>query len=192
MITLGDDQDIVDACVVQQLNPLRLEVRVPSEQQSYKGKVHDATPSMMRKNNDNDNNTNKNTNNSSSGNYNLDIETLLKAFPPQATVDSIKTLSQSHITQFVDPKLTIELLNKAEKSFKGVMNSLNNNSKACKPEKNSRSNGDEQYASSYNPREKHYKETREKDVPEPIIHPGVTCDRCDMSPIAGPRYKSTK
>ena len=186
MITLGDDQDLVDACVVQQLNPLRLEVRIPSEQQNYKGKA------MMGKTNDNDNNMNKNTSNSGSSNYNLDIETLLKALPPQATVDSIKTLLQTHITQFVDPKLTGEVLEKAEESFKGVINRLNSNSKACKPEKNSRSNGDEQYASLYSPREKHYKETREKDVPEPTIHPGVTCDRCDMSPIAGPRYRSTK
>ena len=92
VVTLGDDQDLIDACIIQQLNPLRLEVQVLSEKQNDKGKDHG---------NAKDDNDDKNAdpNNNGTNIPNVDIETLLKALFPQATLDSVKSFLQ---TQEID------------------------------------------------------------------------------------------
>lgn len=80
VVTLGDDQDLVDACLVQQLNPLRLDVR---EKESATQEAA-AMPSP-----------------SSSEVGNLDA--ILKGFLPQAAADNIKNIVKVS-TQVLDPK----------------------------------------------------------------------------------------
>ena len=206
VITLGDDQDLVDACVVQRLNPLRLEVRVPSEKQKGKEKAHDAKPSSVENNNDDKNNSRNNNGNNIP---NVDVENLLKAVFTQATLGLVKNFVQTHTAQFVDPKLTGEVLDKANESLKEVLNNVNKFS-ACKVEetcqevlnnlnkfssqkaegKKQSDVGEKDPGSSHHHEEKpHNQEDKEK---SPVIHHGVECDVCHRSPIVGSRYKSSK
>jgi next-to-BRCA1 protein 1 len=206
VVTLGDDQDLIDACVIQKLNPLRLEVQVASEKQKDEEKARgDAGPSMVK--------DEKNANHSNNNNDipTVDIETLLTALFPQATLGTIRNFLQSHTAQFIDPKLTEEVVHKAEESFKEVLNNLNKfsartaektvqevlsslkKSSSHKAAGTSRSDiGEKNGDLPHNHEEKQTSSKQEDKERNPVRHEGVQCDICNMVPIVGPRYKSTK
>ena len=160
----------------------------------------------MENNNDDKNNSRNNNGNSIP---NVDIENLLKAVFPQATLGLVKNFLQTHTTQFIDPKLTREVLDNANESLKEVLNNvtkfstckleetcqevLNNLNKfsSHKAEGKKQSDvGEKDPGSSHHHEEKpHNQEDKEK---SPVMHHGVECDVCHRCPIVGPRYKSSK
>eukprot|EP00250_Pteridium_aquilinum_P019440 c24432_g1_i1 orf=278-2287(-) len=173
VVTIADDQDLVDACVIQRLNPLRLDIQVfggnssPSEHAHAREQPRSSeAPPMTAEN--------------------VNIEAFLNALFPQATAEAVKGFMATY-TPFIDPKFPGPALGKVENAFKDFLNGLAPNQ-----------HGHRKFGEKGAP-------SHPKKHPCPAMagfhHPhhgggnfhwAIVCDGCGMTPIEGPRYKSTK
>lgn len=171
VVTLGDDHDLVDACLLQRLNPLHLDVRVLESKPEASARTPENSPISE------DHGT---------------METLLKALFPQVPTDAVEDFLCTY-AQLVDPKLPAEtLFQKAQDAFKEFLDSwasLNQD----KPNSSDKAAHHCPYKKSFAGMSSTSMPTAAKDgLHHPVLHVGVECDSCGMTPIEGSRYKSTK
>ncbi|MCO5579323.1 hypothetical protein L7F22_033178 [Adiantum nelumboides] len=169
VVTLADDQDLLDACFVQHLNPLRLNVQVVNGST----KEQDLLPSSEHP---------------SFSAERLNLEAFLTALP-QATADSAKEFLRIY-APFIDPKLpAADGLNIIGSIFKDFVNGLGNHHHGHSKfgEKHPRHANRHHWPPMSHSR--HGDHHRHEDA---TLHWGVECDGCGASPIEGSRYKSTK
>ncbi|MCO5566783.1 hypothetical protein L7F22_020463 [Adiantum nelumboides] len=198
VVTLADDQDLLDACLVQGLNPLRLEVKTlidghdcsaePVANTSCHTSQHgvnstDATSPLP--------NTNDRANNGRTSRHPF----------PQAAADDIKQFL-SKCAQNIDPNLQRALsvkniqnlqpavvIKNIEKALKDLVKRIVQEGQRLAPRGASPSSGSPAYTpcASQSPAG-----TSSTEDVNQIVHLGVRCDGCKLYPIKGLRYNSTK
>ena len=191
VITLGDDQDLVDACIVQHLNPLRLNVdeKSSSVTTTVTGNTNRTTTTI----NNNIGNTSTAARMSSDPGI-RNIEGILKSVFPQATTDALHNFVKTH-SQYCDPLLpTDTLIQKAQEAFKQFLNGLTSQQRSQDMPDLSQS--------AANPTMGHIVTNKPHSIfvdtglaslgSRGVFHRRVQCDGCGMYPIEGIRYKSTK
>ncbi|MCO5558184.1 hypothetical protein L7F22_011763 [Adiantum nelumboides] len=172
VVTLGDDRDLVDACLVQCLNPLRLEIQVLESKPDGTDRASQPTE-------------------------NFNMEGFLKLLFPDATAEALQGFLQRH-AQALDPSLPIAtLILKAQDAFKDFLAhatrpEFHKSGTSDKPNHHhpyKHPFGDFRCKSMPNRGDF----TSGKDGSGfPALHLGVQCDECGATPIMGPRYKSNK
>ena len=179
VVTLGDDHDLVDACIVQHLNPLRLNVDEKSS----------STTTSTIRNASTTTNTNVDTSATATGISSYpgvrDIEAILKNIFPQATTDALHNFVKMH-SQYWNPVLpTDTLVQKAQEAFKQFLDGLTSQQRG-QDMSNLHNNPHSRYAYTQPPGLAASLGSRG------VFHRRVQCDGCGMNPIEGIRYKSTK
>ncbi|KAI5065782.1 hypothetical protein GOP47_0018406 [Adiantum capillus-veneris] len=166
VVTLADDQDLIDACFVQSLNPLRLDVQVldGSSKEHARGPQHSfERPSISAET--------------------LNVEAFLRALP-QATADSVKEFLRIY-APCIDPKVpAADSLKNIESVFKDFINSLANH--------HHHGHGKFGEKPPHHANRHHWSPPSHPRHEDTTFHWGVECDGCGTSPIQGSRYKSTK
>ncbi|KAI5080596.1 hypothetical protein GOP47_0004474 [Adiantum capillus-veneris] len=172
VVTLGEDRDLVDACLVQRLNPLRLEVQVLESKPGGTDRRNQPV-----------------------GNFN--IEGLLKLLFPHATAESLQSFLERHAKSFDSSLPTETLILKAQDAFKDFLahaarpefHKFGTSDKPAYHHPYKHPFGDMHCKSMPNRGEY----TPGKDGSGfPALHLGVQCDECGVNPILGPRFKSNK
>ncbi|KAI5060491.1 hypothetical protein GOP47_0024911 [Adiantum capillus-veneris] len=194
IVTLADDQDLVDACFLQGLNPLRLEVKTLEHEAPV---ANNPASAVLR--------DGVNSADAASPLPNLND----KANPertsrppfPQAAADDIKQFL-SKCAQNIDPNLQRALLIKniqnlqpavviknIEKALKDLVKRIVHEGQRLAP----RSAAPSSESPAYTPCASQPPESSSSmDNGNQIVHFGVRCDGCKLHPIQGLRYKSTK
>lgn len=169
IVTLGEDHDLVDACLVQRLNPLRLEVQVL-------GSGH-----VPRESSDN-----------------FNMETFLKSLFPQATTEAMQGFLRKY-SQLLDPTLPIAtLIVRAQDAFREFLEIAARPADHHKPGPSDKGTHHHPYKHPHGGfRSKSMPSRGDNNSPKDAasglaFHWGVQCDGCGMNPIQGVRYKSTK
>lgn len=180
VVTMADDQDLMDACMTQQLNPLRLEVKVvamPSIEAGDKATVNESkalSPPVTE----------------------FDVEGLLKGLFPEATAKAIEQILNRYppcLFTTVPAHVLPEALDTFLKTLTGYKDTQH-----TKPQVSSFSpmllsqnwsSTCQQNMESPRQRGRH---SEVEATPGHVVHKGIVCDHCEVTPIVGPRYKSMK
>eukprot|EP00250_Pteridium_aquilinum_P014664 c22129_g1_i1 orf=342-2387(+) len=198
VITLADDEDLLDACVVQGLNPLRLDVQIVEKKRNTRADSVASTNPLVRSTStcpvDYSSNPVSNTCPHMTPPLafsfdNGNMEHSPKAPFPQAAADNIKQFVTKY-TQGIDPNLhPAVILKNIQKALKDFAKTLVHEGQRLAPRVTppARSPAFSRCASSEPP-----VQTPCMDGTRPIVHFGVKCDGCSIYPIQGLRYKSTK
>ncbi|KAH7365191.1 hypothetical protein KP509_18G013100 [Ceratopteris richardii] len=187
VVTVADDQDLMDACIVQQLNPLRLKVEVLGNTQSPSADSVSRTefsPSVQV-----GGGQQQSTYSDSPFPDTINSARASKHAFPQATADAIKQFIQK-CTQNIDPNLQPAIvLKNVQKAFKEFIKIIVHEGQKLAPQNAVPS----QENIPYNRCPSRPSVNSQPDVDEnQVVHVGVRCDECNMYPIKGLRYKSTK
>ncbi|KAH7296841.1 hypothetical protein KP509_26G041200 [Ceratopteris richardii] len=182
VITIGDDNDLADAYVIQRLNPLRLEVQIlPSSTSANKARAG----------------------NSPANEFNM--EEFLKFLFPQETTEASQRFLQQYAAELFDPSIPIAtLITNAQNAFKEFLANAGM-AERQKPGPYNKFTHHHPYKYSHDgccksmPKDHNHKPShgdgRCKSMPKEnkeAVHLGVVCDSCGACPIRGPRYKSNK
>ncbi|MCO5561315.1 hypothetical protein L7F22_014936 [Adiantum nelumboides] len=172
VVTLGDDHDLVDACLVQCLNPLRLEIQVLESKPNGTDRASEPRDSSK-------------------------VEGFLKLVFPHATAEALQVFLQRH-AQARHPSLPIAThILKAQDAFKDFLAHAAR-PEFQKPGPSDKPNHRHPYKHPFG--DVGCKSTPNKGEQTfgmdgsgfPVLHLGVQCDECGATPIMGPRYKANK
>lgn len=180
VITLADDQDLIDACLVQRLNPLRLDVQI-SVHKPNPTPTPIPTPASVQ----------PLPNSAEKGN--TEISSSKPPFP-QVTADAIKQFLSKY-TQAIDPNLHPAALYKNfHQALKAFLKTLVHEGQRFGPRGAVSAESPSPVRCPIQPGAPRspVQDQCNKDDFSPILHVGVRCDGCGMHPIQGPRYKSSK
>lgn len=180
VVTMADDQDLMDACMTQQLNPLRLEVKVvamPSMETGDKATVKESkalSPPVTE----------------------FDVEGLLKGLFPEATAKAIEEILNRYppcLFTTVPAHVLPEALDTFLKTLTGYGDTQPTKSQVTSLSpmlfSQNRSSTCQQSMESPHQTGRH---SKVEATPGRIVHKSIECDHCGMNPIVGPRYKSMK
>lgn len=187
VITLADDQDLIDACLVQRLNPLRLDVQISEHKPN-------PTPNPNPSSSPNPNPYPAAVLSLPNSAENGNTERSSKPPFPQVTADAIKQFLSKH-TQAIDPNLQPAVLFKNfHQALKAFLKTLVHEGQRLAPRRAVSAESPSPVRCTIQPwaPRSPIQDQCNKDDSSPILHVGVQCDGCGMHPIQGPRYKSSK
>lgn len=179
VVTMGNDQDLHDACVMQMINPLRLDVKVADPKteepvESTSQPTHTTTKEAMPPPSDR-----------SGGRSFQDAL-------PELTIDAVKQLISSLDNPYLKVALPHEVLSEA---IEGILKVAKGAVSPYMPSEpaivSSRQEGDITHSISVSPLGSCTVENTSRRISH-IFHKGVQCNGCGITPIVGPRFKSTK
>lgn len=168
IVTMGDDQDLVDAFIVQGLNPLRLEVKVLAGTQSVdqdtretsKKKV--APPPITE----------------------FSVDGFLTGLFPQETAEAVRDILNRY-PPCLFTTVPASVLPEALETFLSTLTRYQVTPFAGCQETSTALSFDHCKGVSASGQGNQYSEVE-------CLHKGVQCDGCGVTPIKGPRYKSMK
>lgn len=179
VVTMGDDQDLHDACVMQMINPLRLDVKVADP------KTEEPVESTSQTTHTTTKKAKPPPSNRSSGQSFRDAL-------PELTIDAVKQLINSLENPYLKVALPHEVLSEAiEGILKVAKGAVSLNMPSEPAIVSSRQEGNIIHSISDPPLGSCTVENTSRRISR-IFHKGVQCNGCGITPIVGPRFKSTK